>query len=201
MAQFLDTANPVSQTFLVTYNQAASVAESFTPDAGRIKNRAGLVQPTGGTSLREAIIVMGLQEMRNAPYPNKSGLLIVSDGGPDNSSGVSTQDVEDAVNAAGTAIYAISFPAPGIADTSRSLTYLDAITARTGGQHFVVASGSPLPGAAVGMALRNVYTIEYRSTNSAHDGRYRALRVEALAPTGLPPLQVIYRPGYYAADH
>jgi Ca-activated chloride channel homolog len=196
IAEFLDMAAPASQIFLITYNQSAVITEGFTTDVRELKNRIDLVQPRGGTALREAIL-LALQQMQNAPNPARA-LLIVSDGGPDNSSSPSANDVKDAVSAANVPIFAISFPTLITRDVSRGIEYLNQIAELTGAQHFVPRDGGPLPAAAAAIALHNLYTIEYHSTNAARDGKYRKLRVEVLPPAGTPQLTVTYPPGYYA---
>ncbi len=198
IADFLAASRPASQSFLVTYNDTATLAEGFTSDAARIEKSVDLVQARGGTSLREAIL-LGLQQMQQAPHPTKA-LVIVSDGSDDNTSGVTTNDVEHAVTAANIQIYAITLPkSPDDRATSRGMKYLNDLTALTGGQRFVVESGSPLPGPAAGIGRRNSYLIEYHSTNAVLDGRYRKLQVEVIPPRGLPPLKVTHQAGYYVA--
>ncbi len=198
IADFLAASRPASESFLITYNDTATLVEGFTSDAARIEKSIDQVQARGGTSLRDAIL-LGLQQMQQAPNPTKA-LVIFSDGSDDNTSGVTTNDVERALTAANIQIYAISFSkSPDDRASSRGMKYLNELTALTGGQQFVVDSGSSLPGPAAGIALRNSYLIEYHSTNAVLDGRYRKLQVEVVPPRGLPPLKVTHQAGYYAA--
>ncbi len=201
---FLALTQPATQSFLITYNSDAVVAQGFIPDAGQIQSKVVQVQPRGGTSLREAIL-LALQQMQAAPNPRK-GLLIVSDGSPDNSSGHSANDVTAAVSAANIPIDAISFSASGSHDEPRGLAFLTQLARLSGGQHFIVAGEGPLPAAqaaAAGIARQNSYTIEYHSTNPGRDGRFRRLQVEVLPPPGMSRLKATYDAGYYPTprDH
>jgi Ca-activated chloride channel family protein len=51
----------------------------------------------------------------------------------------------------------------------------------------------------IAVELRNQYVLGYVSTNLAHDGRLRKIRVKLQPPPGLPPLVVsAKKAGYYA---
>ena len=93
-------------------------------------------------------------------------------------------------------IFAITFAAP-VDSAGRDLVLLREITEQSGGRQFIVDGLGMLPGVAASVAVRNVYLLGYKSTNAAHDGKYRRLRVEAAPPNGLPPLKGSFRTGYY----
>jgi Ca-activated chloride channel family protein len=194
VAQFLNAASPQDEFFLVTFNASAELAAGFTSDAGQIQNQLNLVQARGGTSLREAIY-RAIGEMKNARNPSRV-LLVVSDG-EDNSSRLTQEDVRNVAGAANVQIYAITFASP-VGSAGRDRAFLREIAEQSGGQQFMVDGLATLPGAAASVAVRNVYILEYKPTNTARDGKYRTLRVEAAPPHGLPPLKVSFRTGYYA---
>ena len=52
--------------------------------------------------------------------------------------------------------------------------------------------------AKIGLELRNQYVLGYRPSNPARDGKWRKVRVKLNATTGLPPLTVYAKMGYYA---
>jgi hypothetical protein len=76
--------------------------------------------------------------------------------------------------------------------------FLTESTSQTGGQFLTVGADSAVTAAGeIGAEVRNLYELEYTPKNTAHGGAYRTLRVELMAPRGLPPLKLKYRPGYY----
>src|SRR5262249_46873067 len=70
------------------------------------------------------------------------------------------------------------------------------LTDETGGRTIVVSNEKKLEDAfqQISEELRSQYTLGYTSTNSAHDGSYRKIRVE----TTQKDLEVVTRRGYYA---
>jgi VWFA-related protein len=193
-AQFLNAASPQDEFFLVKFNSSAELAAGFTNDAGQIQNQLSLVEARGGTALREAIY-RAIEEMKNARNPSRV-LLVISDG-DDNSSSLTQEDLRNAARTANLQIYAITFAAP-VDAAGRGRAFLREIAEQSGGQQFMVDGLATLPGAAASVAVRNVYVLGYKSTNTARDGKFRGLRVEAAPPNGLPPLKVSFRSGYYA---
>jgi Ca-activated chloride channel homolog len=77
---------------------------------------------------------------------------------------------------------------------------LSQVTKVTGGRTFTIDNPNELGDTAtkIGIALRNQYVLGYRPTNSAHDGKWRRIKVKLQPPKGFPPLTVYARTGYYA---
>jgi VWFA-related protein len=194
VAQFLSAANPQDEYFLVTFNDSADLAAGFTSDTGLIQDRLNFVRARGGTALRDAIN-RALGEMQSARNPDRA-LLVISDGN-DNSSSLSQEALRELVRAANVQIYAITFAEPGVSGI-RGQAMLGQIAEQSGGQQMVVDDLAKAPGAAASVAVRNVYLLGYRPKNGARDGKFRSVRVEAVAPEGLPALKVRSRIGYYA---
>jgi Ca-activated chloride channel family protein len=104
VAQFFKTANPEDEFFLVQFSNDAQMIQPFTHNLEEIQNRLTFSQAKGQTALLDAIY-MGLHEMKKAQNPRKA-LLIISDGG-DNNSRYTTTEVKNLVKEADTQIYAI----------------------------------------------------------------------------------------------
>ena len=70
------------------------------------------------------------------------------------------------------------------------------ITDETGGRTIVVRNEKNIQQAfdQIGEELRSQYTLGYYSTNSAHDGTYRKVKVD----TTHKDMEVLTRRGYYA---
>ena len=202
--QFFKTANPEDEFFLVGFNERAQLLSPFTNSVEDLQSHLLSASAKGKTALLDAIY-LGLSQMRGA-HSGKRALLIISDGG-DNNSRYSEKDVKRFVREADTQLYSI-----GIFDsfefrsrTPEELngpTLLNEMTELTGGRAFTVENLNELPDIAskIGAELRNQYILGYHPSNKAHDARWRKIKIKLRAPKGLPPLSVYARTGYYAPN-
>ncbi len=200
IVEFFRTANPQDEFFVVTFSDRPQVLVNFTSSVDDIQNRLPYAVPQGATSLLDAIY-LGINRMRQA-HNDRKALLIISDGG-DNRSRYTEDEIKDMVREADIQIFAMGL-FNGRAKTPEELhgpELLAAVTGATGGQTFFIHSPKELPDVAtkIGIELRNQYLLGYRPTNPAHDGKWRKIRVKMNPPTGLPPLHVYAKAGYYAA--
>jgi Ca-activated chloride channel homolog len=199
VVQFLKTANPQDEFFMITFADKPEEVSGFTKNVDEIQNKLLFTQPKGRTALLDAIY-LGISEMRQARYP-KRALLIISDGG-DNHSRYTEGEIKSMVREADTLIYAIGiydhyFPTP---EEQLGPELLSEITEVTGGRAFTIDNPNDLADVAtkIGIELRNQYVLGYRPKNGAHDGKWRKIRVKLIPPKGLPPLRVFAKSGYYA---
>ena len=200
--QFFKTANPQDEFFLVGFNERAELLSPFTADVEGLQGRMLSATAKGRTALLDAIY-LGLSEMRGA-HSGKRALLIISDGG-DNNSRYNEKDIKRLVREADTQLYSIGIFEP-FEYRSRTLeelngpTLLNEMTELTGGRAFAVENLNDLPdiAAKIGLELRNQYVLGYRPSNKAHDARWRKIRIKLRVPKGLPPLSVYAKTGYYA---
>ncbi len=202
VAQFFKTANPEDEFFLVQFNNNAQLVQPFTHNLEEIQNRLTFTQAKGQTALLDAIY-MGLHEMKKAQNPRKA-LLIISDGG-DNNSRYTPTEVKNLVKEADVQIYAIGIyemgPSRGrTPEEANGPALLTEITEPTGGRQYEVDNINELPDVAakIGVELRNQYILGYSPQNHEHDGKYRRVQVKIIQPRGLPPLRAYWRTGYYA---
>jgi VWFA-related protein len=202
VAQFLKTANPEDEFFLVQFNDRPELAVPFTPQTEDIQSRLTFIQSKGRTALLDGVY-MAMNEMKKARNGRKA-ILIISDGG-DNSSRYTESEVRNAVREADVQIYAIGIfePAGARARTPEEAAgpgLLGEITEQTGGRHFAVDNLAELPDVAakIGLELRNQYMLGYTPKNPARDGKYRRIQVRLVKTTGLPQLKAMFRTGYYA---
>jgi Ca-activated chloride channel family protein len=203
--QFFKTANPLDEFFLVSFNERAELASSFTNSVEDLQSRMLLTNPKGRTALLDAIY-LGLSEMRSA-HNAKRALLILSDGG-DNHSRYTEGDIKRLVKEADTQLYAIGIFDPAgyrnrTLEEGNGPSLLSEVTELTGGRVFPVEKLEELPDIAtkIGMELRNQYVLGYHPSNKAHDARWRKVKVKLRPPRGLPPLTVYNKTGYYAPSH
>ena len=200
--QFMKTANPFDQFFLVSFNDRAELTSGFTSSVEELQNRMLFTSAKGRTALLDAVY-LGLSEMRGARNA-KRALLIISDGG-DNHSRYSETDIKNFLKEADCQLYAMGiFDPVGIRDrTAEEMNgpaLLEEMTAMTGGRVFPVSDLDELPdiAAKIGMELRNQYVLGYKPSNHAHNGVWRKIKVRLRPPKGLPPLNVYAKTGYYA---
>jgi Ca-activated chloride channel family protein len=200
--QFMRTANPLDQFFLVSFNDRAELTSGFTNSVEELQTRMMFTASRGRTALLDAVY-LGLSQMRGA-HNAKRALLIISDGG-DNHSRYSENDVKNFLKEADCQLYAIGIYDPiGIRSrTSEELngpSLLSEMTEMTGGRVFPVANIGELPdiAAKIGMELRNQYVLGYKPSNAQRNGVWRKIKVKLKPPKGLPPLNVFAKTGYYA---
>src|ERR1700681_790680 len=199
--QFMRTANPLDQFFLVSFNDRAELTSGFTSSVDELQNRMMFTASRGRTALLDAIY-LGLSQMRGA-HNGKRALLIISDGG-DNHSRYNESDVKNYLKEADCQLYAIGiFDAIGNRRTTEELegpSLLAEMTEMTGGRVFPVGNLGELPdiAAKIGMELRNQYVLGYKPSNAQRNGIWRKIKVKLKPPKGLPPLNVFAKTGYYA---
>jgi len=199
--QFFKTANPQDEFFLVSFNDRAELISAFTSSADDLQSRLLSASGKGRTALLDAIY-LGLSEMRTARN-SKRALLIISDGG-DNNSRYNEKDIKRLVREANTQLYSIGIfdPFGNRSRTPEELngpSLLNEVTELSGGRAFSVENINELPDIAtkIGSELRNQYILGYRPSDKSHDARWRKIKIKLRVPRGLPPLSVSAKTGYY----
>jgi Ca-activated chloride channel homolog len=202
VAQFLKTMNAQDEAFLIEFSDRAELAMGFTGHTDEIENKLTSVESQGLTALLDAVY-MGLREMKKAKNPRKA-LLIISDGG-DNNSRYTSAEIKNLVREADVQIYSMGVfePFPYLRLSGAELSgprLLSQISEQTGGRAFAAANDSALPGVAtrIGIELRNQYVLAYSAANQNRDGKYRKVEVKLNQPPGLSSLKPRWRLGYYA---
>jgi Ca-activated chloride channel family protein len=199
--QFLRTANPRDEFFLVSLNNQAQLTSRFTSSVEELENQMMFTTAKGQTALLDGIY-LGLSQMRGARNGRRA-LLIISDGG-DNHSRYSESDIRNFVKEADCQLYSIGvFDANDMGRTSEERygpTLLSEIAELSGGRVFPVANLSDLPdiAAKIGTELRNQYVLGYKPSDARHNGAWRKIKVKLKPPKGVPPLNVYAKTGYRA---
>jgi len=202
VAEFLKTANPEDEAFLVEFSDRPGMAVPMTHNLADIQNRLVGVRPKGRTALYDSVY-LALNALKKAHNPRKA-LLLITDGG-DNRSRYTQSEVKGLLEEADVQLYAI-----GIYESANKRRrtpeefagprVLDELSAPTGGRHFVVDNIDELPDVAgkIGIELHNQYVVGYTPSNAQRDGKFRKIGVKLIAPSGLPPLFASWRTGYIA---
>jgi Ca-activated chloride channel family protein len=202
VAQFMRTANPEDEFFLVQFNDRPELTVPFTAHPEDVQSHLTWVQSKGRTALLDGV-AMAMNEMKKA-HNGRKALLIISDGG-DNSSRFTESEVRNWVREGDVQIYAIGIfePLSARGRTPEEMSgpgLLNDLAEQTGGRNFSVENLADLPDVAakIGLELRNQYVLGYNPKNAAHDGKYRKVEVKLVKVKDLPPLRARYRPGYVA---
>ena len=197
--EFFRTANPEDEFFLVEFDNKPRLEVPLTSDSGTIENQLTFSKSHGSTALLDAIY-MALAEMKKSKK-NKKALLVISDGG-DNNSRYTVTEVRRLILESDCLIYAIGvFGGGSTPEESGGPSLLSHIAEQTGGRLFP-AMIADLPDTAkrIGIELRNRYVIGYAPANQQRDGKYHHISVVVVPPRGLPKLQAHWRLGYNAPE-
>lgn len=197
--EFFRTANPEDEFFLVEFDNQPRLEVPLTSDSGTIENQLTFSKSHGSTALLDAIY-MALHEMKKSKK-NKKALLVISDGG-DNNSRYTVTEVRRLILESDCLIYAIGvFGGGSTPEESGGPSLLSHIAEQTGGRLFP-AMITDLPDTAkrIGIELRNRYVIGYAPANQQRDGKYHHISVMVVPPRGLPKLQAHWRLGYNAPE-
>ncbi|MFP5207475.1 MAG: VWA domain-containing protein [Acidobacteriota bacterium] len=197
--QFIKTANPQDEFFVIGFNDRPELIEDFTSSVEDIEARLATVHAGHRTALLDAIYY-GIAKMRVAKHERKA-LLIVSDGG-DNRSRYTEGEVRAQVRESDVQIYAMGIFDPYAPNPEERMgpQLLQSLCEESGGRMYQVEDINELSDIAekISTELRNQYVIGYRPGDLARDGKWRKLKVKVNPPPGLPPLTVYARTGYYA---
>ncbi len=192
--EFLKSAQPQDEFFLISFNQMPRVTCDFTHDAMRITNQVELDHPAGRTALYDAVY-LGLEKIQNATNEKKA-LLLITDG-EDNSSRYSAADVRELAKESNVEFYVIG--ERGQLDFGR--IQLENIAEITGGRAFFPDSFDDFAqySSMIQEELRSQYLLGYMPSNFGNDGTWHKVQVRLDHLAGFPKLCVRARKGYFSA--
>jgi Ca-activated chloride channel family protein len=184
--RFLQTGTPDDEYFLVEFASRARLAEGFTSDIRRLRDRLSLIPAEGATALYDGVY-LGISKLKSGQNPKKA-LLLITDG-EDNHSRYSRGDIRQVVRESDAQIYVI--------DLGRAL--IGDLAEMTGG-HSYRTNVNDLEETCekIALEMKNQYVIGYESTNQNRDGKFRKVRVRVTPPAGMSKLTVRARDGYFA---
>src|SRR5689334_1740160 len=102
--RFLQTGTPDDEYFLIEFSTRPRVAEGFTTDIRRLRDRLTLTPAEGATALYDAVY-LGLSKLKSGQNPKKA-LLLITDG-EDNHSRYSRGEIRDVVRESDAQIYVL----------------------------------------------------------------------------------------------
>jgi Ca-activated chloride channel family protein len=197
--QLIKTSNTRDEFLLVSFSNHTKLTGNFTSNIEEIHRLISTTKAGGATALLDAIH-LGMTQMKYARY-HKCAMVVISDGG-DNRSWHSESKIRRDLKEADCQLYAM-----GIydrADMTKTIEehngpkLLSELAEISGGHAFQAWSLDELPriAATISMELRDEYLLGYRPT-TAHDGRWRNIKVTVNLPADLLPIRIDARRGYY----
>ena len=192
--RFLDGLREEDVAAVYRFDSKVERVQEFS--AGRdLAPIAYAIRAKGMTTLNDAIVEAS-KALTDRPEPRRA-IVVLSDGMDTYSKASSDKAVESAL-AVGASIFAVDMSAldtPGFANR-QSAASLKGFADKTGGRFVATGGGQVLRDAFAGIAdeLGHQYTIAYRPSNIARDGKWRTLEVKV----DREDLKVRSRKGYRA---
>jgi VWFA-related protein len=173
--------------------RAIRKARINVPSGGSIGNNPGPVgsRQITGTAFYDAIY-LACNEKLNTEAGRKA-IVIVSDA-QDEGSKVRLEEAVEAAQRTDTVVHILLVGDPRFGGVNTGVAHK--ITEETGGRTIVVNSEKHMAEAfdQISEELRSQYTLGYYPTNTAHDGKFRKIKVDM----SNHDLKVLARKGYYA---
>jgi VWFA-related protein len=199
-ADLVLASNKEDESFVVNFNDAAWLdlpgEKDFTSNIDELKEALARIDSRGGTAMRDALKV-SIEHLKEKAHKDKKVLVVVTDG-VDNSSIISLEALVREAQQTGVIIYAVGLLAEeDRKDAKKAQHEIQALVDATGGEAFFPKEASEVDRYAQQVArdIRSQYTIQYTPTDTAMDGKFRAIKITARAP-GNPTVRT--RNGYYA---
>ncbi len=190
------------QAFVVGFDVEPQLLQDYTDDLDKLGTAIRNIQAGGGTGLYDAIFFACRQKMLIFPPPEpylRRVMIIISDG-QDNESEHTREEALSMAQRAEVTIFAISTSQggsnAGTGPNSRGDKVLTRLAQETGGRVFFPFEATDLSAnfQEIARELRSQYSVAYVSTNPAHDGTFRAIKIEAKDRN----LRVRAKAGYFA---
>jgi len=193
--RFLDTIPRARELYTVFFDEEIRVSRYDSENQQGLFARIHELKGGGNTALYDAIATY-ISRVQGAP--GRKTLVVFTDG-EDSRSSLGIGEFMEVVRSSGVTIYPIAFNGAMPAGSSRAMrckVFLQQLADMTGGQVFTPHASRELASVFQKILdeLAAQFVLGYVSTNPAHDGKFRKLKVEVKRPG----LKVRHRPGYYA---
>ncbi|MGH9468972.1 MAG: VWA domain-containing protein [Terriglobia bacterium] len=205
---FVKTSNPDDQVFVVNFNDVyyLDTPGNFASNMQQLKAALDKIDSRGGTALYDATYA-SLDHLKLGNR-DKRVLLVITDG-EDNSSRYTFDQLVRYAEKSNAEIYTIGllgndsggglFRIHSGGDRHAEKVLKD-LAGATGGRAYFPKSLDQVNTVCEHIAhvIRDQYTLAYYPTNTARDGTFRTVRVEAFMPGTHKRLAVHTKPGYFA---
>ncbi|MBV9927067.1 MAG: VWA domain-containing protein [Acidobacteria bacterium] len=200
LSKFVDTSHARDEYFLIGFNTRAQLLLNHTRDSDALLQKLTFVQTHGQTALYDATY-LGVERVTRGAH-KKRAVLLISDG-QDNSSRYTFNELKRMLKESDVIIYAIGIVSP---NDDSALGYggraiLEELAGVSGGKAFFPSTGAEMNDTfeRIALELRTQYSISYRPSAFANDGKWHKLKIKVQPPRGFPRLFVRGREGYFAS--
>ncbi|MFL6284651.1 MAG: VWA domain-containing protein [Pyrinomonadaceae bacterium] len=199
LSKFIDTSHSRDEYFLIGFNNRAQLLLDRTRDSDSLLEKLTFVQTKGQTALYDATY-LGVERVARGTHP-KRAILLISDG-QDNSSRYTFTELRRLLKESDVIIYAIGI-VDGHDDSQLGYTgraILEELSGVSGGKAFFPSTSAEMNDTfeRIALELRTQYSIGFRPTSFANDGKWHKLKIKVQPPRGFPRLFVRGREGYFA---
>ena len=157
------------------------------------------IQTKGQTALYDAAY-LGVEKVTRGTHEKKA-VLLISDG-QDNSSRYTFSELKRLLKETDVIIYSVGIVTDGddgaLGMGGRAI--LEELSGVSGGKAFFPSSAAEMNDTfeRIALELRTQYSIGYRPTGFANDGKWHKIKIKVQPPRGFPRLFVRGREGYFA---
>lgn len=194
---FIKTGHPDDRVFLIDFDSRAEVTLDFTSRLDAVAMALSMAQAGGRTALYDAIH-LALVKLNGYRTKRRRVILLITDGMDTASRHASFKETRELVRESDVQIYAIGIL--GSDTTLTSLGVIEGFAEVTGGRAFFPRDPEEMIRICYGVAveLHQQYSLGYRPTNEAQDGRWRKVKVKIKPHKGRRHVVARTRHGYYA---
>ena len=198
LSGFIQTSHPQDEYFLIGFNSQPQLLLDKTRDGDAVIKRLSFVEPRGSTAIYDASY-LALERVMRGAYPRRA-ILIISDG-EDNDSRYKFSELRRSLRESDVIVYAIGIRGRATGKWSRYGDHvLDELASISGGKAFFPRNSARLNEALeqIALELRHQYSIGYRPSNFAADGKWHRVRVKVTPPPEFNRVFIRSREGYFA---
>ncbi|HEX8557354.1 MAG TPA: VWA domain-containing protein [Pyrinomonadaceae bacterium] len=200
LSKFVDTSHARDEYFLIGFNSRAQLLLDHTRDSDALLQKLTFIQTKGQTALYDATY-LGVERVTRGAH-KKRAVLLISDG-QDNSSRYTFSELKRLLKESDVIIYAVGIVS-GADDTALGYggrAILEELAGVSGGKAFFPSTGAEMNDTfeRIALELRTQYSIGYRPSSFANDGKWHKIKVKVQPPRGFPRLFVRGREGYFAS--
>lgn len=198
LSGFIQTSHPQDEYFLIGFNSQPQLLLDKTRDGDAVIKRLSFVEPRGSTAIYDASY-LALERVMRGAYPRRA-ILIISDG-EDNDSRYKFSELRRSLRESDVIVYAIGVRGRATGKWSRYGDHvLDELASISGGKAFFPRNSARLNEALeqIALELRHQYSIGYRPSNFAADGKWHRVKVKVTPPPEFNRVFIRSREGYFA---
>jgi Ca-activated chloride channel family protein len=181
---------------VIGFDRSVTLVQDYTESPKYLRSAIDDLEIGGGTSLFDAVYLATGEKL--AKETGRKAIVLISDG-EDTTSKVPLNDALIAAHKSDSVIYSISNGGGfgRLRSGGGDPRTLRKLSEETGGDVFFVRNQGDFERifATIERDLRSQYSLAYRSSNTAQDGKYRRIKIIPRDPS----LQIRARKGYYAA--